>query len=76
MGPFKLMREVSDTNKQEVTTDCGQKHRARNDVGTFNSPLAAFSLQVSFGLPWWLSSKGSSCQYRRLGFDPWVRKIP
>ena len=27
-------------------------------------------------LPWWLSGKESACQYRRLGFDPWVRKIP
>ena len=28
------------------------------------------------GLPWWLSSQESTCQYRRLGFNPWVRKIP
>ena len=28
------------------------------------------------GLPWWLSGKEPGCQYRRLGFDPWVRKIP
>ena len=27
-------------------------------------------------LPWWLSGKESACQYGRLGFDPWVRKIP
>ena len=27
-------------------------------------------------LPWWLSSKESTCQCRRHGFDPWVRKIP
>ena len=42
------MREVSDTNKQEVTTDCGQKHRTRNDTGTFSSPSEAFSLQYCF----------------------------
>ena len=29
-----------------------------------------------FGLPWSLSGKESSCQCRRCGFDPWVRKIP
>ena len=23
-----------------------------------------------------VSDKESACQYRRLGFDPWVRKIP
>ena len=31
------------------------------------------------GLPRWLSGKESACQcrsWRRLGFDPWVRKIP
>ena len=30
------------------------------------------------GLPRWLNSKASACQcrtYRRLGLDPWVRKI-
>ena len=32
-----------------------------------------------FGLPWWLSDKESACQCRqhqRLGFSPWVGKIP
>ena len=29
-----------------------------------------------FGLPWSLSGKESSCQCRRCGFHPWVRKIP
>ena len=28
------------------------------------------------GLPWWLSGKESACHYRRLGFNPWIRKIP
>ena len=27
-------------------------------------------------LPRWLSGKESACQFRRRGFDPWVRKIP
>ena len=27
-------------------------------------------------LPWWLSGKESTCQCRRGGFGPWVRKIP
>ena len=31
---------------------------------------------VYIGLPWWLSSIESACQFRRLGFSPWVRKIP
>ena len=31
---------------------------------------------VVFGLPGWLRGKESTCQYRRRGFDPWVRTIP
>ena len=31
---------------------------------------------TSQGLPRWLSGKGSTCQSRRLEFDPWVGKIP
>ena len=28
------------------------------------------------GLPWCLSGKESSCQFKRCGFDPWVVEIP
>ena len=28
------------------------------------------------GFPWWLSGKESDWQYRRHGFNPWVREIP
>ena len=31
---------------------------------------------VGPGLSWWLSGKESTCQCGRLGFDPWVEKIP
>ena len=31
---------------------------------------------LHWGLPWWLSGKGSSCQCRRCEFDPPVRKVP
>ena len=31
---------------------------------------------MGFGLPGWLSGKESTCQCRRHGFNPWVRKIP
>ena len=33
----------------------------------------------AWGLPWWLCGKEPACRcrkHRRLGFDPWVRKIP
>ena len=33
-------------------------------------------ITVWYGLPWGLSCKEPACQYRRLRFDPWVRKIP
>ena len=29
-----------------------------------------------WGLPWWLSGKESTCQFKIPGFDSWVRKIP
>ena len=29
-----------------------------------------------YRLPWWLSAKEPACQFRRHGFDPWIRKIP
>ena len=31
---------------------------------------------INQGLCRWLSGKKWACQYRRPGFDPWVRKIP
>ena len=31
---------------------------------------------LSAQLPWWLSSKESTCQCRRHGFNSWARKIP
>ena len=31
---------------------------------------------IQLGLPWWLNGKESTCQCRRQGFHPWVRKIP
>ena len=33
-------------------------------------------LILVIGIPWWLSGKESAYQYRRCGFNPWVRKIP
>ena len=39
---------------------------------------ALFKYSWFYRLPKWLSSKESSCQYKRheIWFDPWVRKIP
>ena len=33
-------------------------------------------LLYQYGFPQWLNGKEFACQYRRHGFDPWVRKIP
>ena len=35
-----------------------------------------YCVSIIFLLLRWLSGKESTCQCRRLGFDPWVRKIP
>ena len=50
---------------------CGEFHKV---LFFFFSPLP-----LCTGLPWWLSGKESACQcrrHRRLGFYPWVGKIP
>ena len=31
---------------------------------------------VHYGLPWWLSGKDIRLLCRKLGFNPWLRKIP
>ena len=47
-----------------------------------NSPVISQSLHkhltclLNWGLPWWLRRQRICLQCRRLGFDPWVRKIP
>ena len=54
---------------------CGQ--RARSPFAA--QPDAALHLHLSTpkeGLSKWLSGKESTCQCRRHGFNPWVRKIP
>ena len=33
-------------------------------------------MENKWQLPWWLNGKESTCQCRRLGFDPLVGKIP
>ena len=40
-----------------------------------SSPLC-WRLIANLGLPWWPNGRESACQWRRLRFDPWSRKIP
>ena len=37
---------------------------------------AGILLFFKLPLSWWLRGKESTCQCRRHGFDPWVRKTP
>ena len=53
----------------------GKRKRSIDDKGKQCSFLKNFYWNI-VGLPRWLSAKKSSCQGRRLGFDPWVGKIP
>ena len=39
------------------------------------SPQYIFCIDISKGLPKWLSGKETGCQYGRCRFNPWVRKI-
>ena len=50
-------------------------HYAIISAGNWTKALGRQN-QDSFkvGLPWWLSDKESTCQCRRWGFDPWIRK--
>ena len=33
-------------------------------------------VQISYGIPWWLSGEESACQCKRCGFDSCSEKIP
>ena len=39
-------------------------------------PETSKNVCLCFRLPWWISGKERTCQCRRLGFNPWVGKIP
>ena len=62
-----------------------RKQQAKRERVPFSwSALAVFFQQLILtkpnielsGLPWLLSDEEPACQFRRRGFDPWVRKIP
>ena len=43
--------------------------------GSFTYKENRFWVRKILGLTWWVGGKESTCQYRRHGFDPWVRKM-
>ena len=51
--------------------------RTQEDLpAPWNTARGSWPSLISQGLPRWLSGKESTCQCRKCGFDPWVRKIP
>ena len=53
----------------------GQMWPRLGQSGTHSGPWVR-GLWAKEGLPWWISGKESTCQFRRHRFDPWVGKIP
>ena len=54
-------------------------HKGQKDLFKYKSELQLSCLKASKGLktlPWRLRGKEFTCQYRRLGFDPWSGQIP
>ena len=50
--------------------------QALNQFGLVKLLVKQHLALVMIMLLWWLSGKESACQCRRLGFNPWVGKIP
>ena len=53
------------------------RYRFRQYAGAYlNGPRHLVEVYHIQGLPWRLSGSESTCQCKRHGFNPWVRKIP
>ena len=69
-----LAEGTQESNSLPMATVCPSKGQIRPDflVNMSNSSV------TKYGFPRWLSGKESACQcrrFRRLRFDPWIRKI-
>ena len=69
-----LAEGTQESNSLLMATVCPSKGQIRPDflVNMNNSSV------TKYGFPRWLSGKESACQcrrFRRLRFDPWIRKI-
>ena len=89
LNPCPLALELRGLNRwtaREVS--CISYYIAVSHIITFKRPTWYFKFQKPHktekpirvcicicGLPWWLGGKESTCQCRRHGLDPWVRKI-
>ena len=47
-----------------------------NEIFLIKIRCCWFVIDLTYLLPWWLSGEESACQCRRLGFSPWVGKMP
>ena len=69
-SPFPLWRSVDNSqvqqNLKKYTRYCWGKEAA-----VCFGPWTRTIQSSPKGLPWWLSSKESTCQHRRHGFNPW-----
>ena len=75
-GNLRLTR----TDREAWCTAVHGSQRVRHDWATklnWTVQTTIFKIdKPQRGLPWWLSGKESTCQCRRHGFNPWVRKLP
>ena len=51
-------------------------HNCIPEIYNYTSTKITHTHTHTHGLPKWLSGKESTCQCRRLRFNPWIRKIP
>ena len=73
----RLQRSLSPDKEQDRRARFHSVHYNHSPVLLPQADTPTFpSYYKAVGLPWWLSGKESACQCRRLGFNPWVRKIP
>ena len=56
--------------------DGPQDLKSRKGLSWDNTVLTLQTSEQRPRLRWWCSGKESTCQGRKHGFDPWVRKIP
>ena len=68
-----LRSESSNGEPSPPTSPQGEPHPC---LGFSPRTGLRFLLLSTSGLPWWLRWERMCLQCRRLGFDPWVRKIP
>ena len=67
---------MSVNKLQEFVMDREAWHAAIHAVAKSRTRLNNWTELNWTGLPWWLSGKESTCQWRRHGFNSWSGKIP